>query len=649
MFFSITNMIAAGRVIELESGSTMTVMLIFGLLVMSIFTFGYMIYLNSFLIKRRKKEFGLYAVLGLEKKHVGRIVFLETVMLNLSSVFTGIVFGIVFGRMLFMILMKLTTIAAGSAYALSPTAFASTFVFFFVIFIVNNIVNQIQVRTVKPVELMSASRRSDKEPKAVGLMTLVGIICLAAAYIFSVFIRVPALALTFFWPAVVLVIVGTNLLFISGTRFFLLRKKNNKKKYYKPANFISVSTLMYRLKQNANGLANICILSTMVLVTVSFCCALYFGHDSILQKQNPYDAQIELFYDKEADYIDFETIDTALREFAETKNVKLSSGIIYYSLRDSLLLSKGDFHFKDENGEIVMHSAGDYSGMYSVYILPVEYYNAVCGGNASLKESEVIILTDKVINNTEELQTPGGTYKIKAIEKATAFTDGNNGTTGTDIFFVVKDAEACDKMRGDINPGIANDKYISENICSVRFFYQLDGAADDKIAFENDMGYVAYRAAKDQNPELEITYSYNGINTSRVESYALYGGLLFMGIFFAVLFLVNTVIIMYFKQVSEGYDDRARYDILQKVGMGDDEIKETINSQIRIVFLLPIITALTHILMASNLLIRMLEAFVMTDVKIALLWMVITSVAFTAVYYLAYKQTSKVYFRIVKN
>ena len=293
MFFIIYNLIDSQSVANVIYGPTLQGMLSIGINVMTFFTVIYMLYINSFLMSRRKTEFGLYGVLGLEKRHVGRIIFWENLILSGGGLLLGLVSGAVFGKLVFLILMRaMHSFAPGSTFSPTLSALLSTAGVFLVIFLLTCLYNIFKVRVASPIDLLHGEAKGEKKPRFTVPITILGVLTLGGGYALSLMSAIPTIALLSFWPAVLLVIVGTLCLFTSGSVFILNRLRKNKKFYYQPRNFVAVSGLLHRMKQNAAGLANICILSTMVIITMSGCCSLFFGQEAILRSQDPYDISL---------------------------------------------------------------------------------------------------------------------------------------------------------------------------------------------------------------------------------------------------------------------------------------------------------------------------------------------------------------------
>ena len=457
---------------NLTSGKTTQAMFSFGMVVFSIFAFFFMLYVNNFLISRRKREFGLYAVLGLEKRHVGRVLRWENLFTLGLGLILGIVCALIFGQLAFWILLKLIDCADGSRFVIGARAYAMTLVFFGGIFIVTSVYNTLRVRIANPMELIRAPKKGEKDSKLLWPLAILGVIMLAGAYYMAWRIDNSAVALGMFFPLVIVVIIATYIVMEYGSIAFLRAVKANKRIYYRPSSFIAISGMIQRMRQNARSLATICILSTMLVVTVSGTLSLYAGREEMLRELNPHDVEISIhFVDKDNGY--------PLPDKAEQERIM------------------GDVE------QLFINSAAKH-------------------GVKVAKEQFAAVYDDSI-------------YYDAAID-----LPGVDQRTG---YAIMQD------------------------------FYETMDAYHD--AYNRGSTCVLVRGSKD-------------IYNERAQSYAMYGGLLFLGVFFGMLFLAVTVLIIYFKQISEGYDDKAQFDILQKVGMDDRQVKATINSQVLWVFFIPL-------------------------------------------------------------
>ena len=603
MFFIIFSVVLSKSVSNMSFGGTMVGMLTVGVVVMAIFTFCYMLYINSFLIKRRKKEFGLYGILGLEKRHVSRIILLENVMLNLSALAAGLLCGTVFGKLVFMALMAALKTAPGSMFQLPLQAYGFTAAIFFVIFIATTIYNLLQVHLANPINLIHGEKKGEKKVRFVIPLTIIGLLFVGGAYWFSITVKAMGMALSLFWPAVILVILGTHALFVAGSQFVLRALQKSSRFYYKARNFITISGLMHRLKENAAGLANICILSTMVIVTISSCCSLFFGQEEILHTQNPDDYTFTMYNDGEGGLVyDADKMSIALNKLAARNNVSIENMIHYEYLTGSAAFKDGTLLFGN-------YSFKDDAYLYhrNARIITQKEFAAVSGKNQALGAGEILILSNDKISPIKTLDINGKTYTVRGILTDTPFTSGKNSKDIDALFFVTVGEPEAQTLAATLRGG---DSKANPRLAVV---LNLSGTNEDKAAFAKESrNVVSNEIGRPANSD--IGFSVSSIDLNRSESYGTFGGLLFMGTFFAILFLTNTVLIIYFKQVSEGYDDRERFVILQKVGMSDEEVRQTINRQVLIVFFLPVVIAFCHVLAACNIMVQILKAFVMTNV-----------------------------------
>lgn len=535
VFLLIGGLMLSDGLANLPTGQTATSLFSFGLVVFGIFAFFFMIYINNFLIGRRKREFGLYGILGLEKRHVGRILIWENFITLGLGVACGIIVALVFGRLLFLVLIKMIHAVPGSVFTIAPTAYIITSLLFLGIFVITSLLNMRQVRVSSPIELMSSEKKGEKDSKLMIPLTILGVICLAAAYYYAWSIVQPGVALGVFFLLAILVIIATNILFTSGSIAALRALRANKKLYYKPRNFIAIGGMFQRMRQNAKSLATICVLSTMLIVTVAGTLSLYLGQEEMLSEMYPYDVCVRI--DISTDDQTVRDFDKAIMVLAQEKDVKLSA-------------DKNKLTY-DEPKELLQS-------------------NNNVGPDAKWVDTPNLIYFD------------GG-------------------------------------MRFDVDAGEEN---------CLEFINNIQTLAEQ--TFPNGSHFVSK------------------IFDMRQEGYGLYGGLLFLGAFFGILFLAVTVLIIYFKQISEGYEDKAQFVILQKVGMDDKQVKATINRQVLWVFFIPLGMTILHMVFASKIMSRMLQTFMLYDWGLVLSCIGGVCVVFVLLYLIVYKLTAKVYYRIVK-
>lgn len=626
MYFIITNLVASQSIANMRNGPTAQAMLSMGLVVMSLFTVGYMLYINSFLIKRRKKEFGLYGVLGLEKRHVGRVILWENLILNVLSIVFGLLSGCVFGRLVFKLLMLALDTAQGSTYELAPPAFASTVGMFAVIFALTTLYNLFQVRLANPIDLLKGGNKGEKKVHGVVPLSILGVLLLGGAYYVSIATADPGMAFVLFWPAVLAVILATWMLFTAGSVFILNLLKRNKRFYYKSRNFIAISGLLHRMKQNAAGLSNICILSTMVMFTVAACTSLFFGQEEILAAQNKDDFRLSYSIDQGDGDAVMDKVEAAIPVLAEQYHVEITEEKRYQEISFTLWWENGI------NG-------------LPVRIVTLRDFNNLEGTLETLDDGEILLATNlsgETLSAAEEQFLQG--TAVKKILPDTALTTGKNSSDRDALFLIVKDEEAglaaareFFHMEGE---GVQYESVLRLNV---------DAANEDGLAFGDALEAAGDQAFSEAAMMSGGSSGFHSIYRNRFDSYAMYGGLIFLGAFFAILFLTNTVLIIYFKQVSEGMEDCERFEILQKVGMDDREVRGTINRQILIVFFLPLGMALLHMLAVTPMVMNMLKAFLLTNASVTLICLGITCAVFAVVYAVVYRITARTYYNIVKK
>ncbi|MEG2182567.1 MAG: ABC transporter permease [Oscillospiraceae bacterium] len=650
MFFIISNLTFSRSVSNMRYGETMVSMMAVGIVIMAIFTISYMLYLNSFLMKRRKKEFGLYGVLGLEKRHVMRIVGIENIILNAASLGFGILCGTVFGKLIFMALMATLDVAEGSRFTLAPQAYILTVVIFLGIFVVTTLYNQLVVRLANPIDLINGSRKGEKKMRATLPVALLGAVCLGTAYWASM-VTDRMSAIIIFWPAVVLVIIGTYCIFTAGSQVVLRALKKNSKFYYKPRNFIAVSGLRHRMRQNAAGLSNICILSTMVLVTISCVFSLYLGQESALKKEFPNDAEMGVSYDRCEEAPDLTASYEALYDWAAKSDATIDEIYTIPVIREHFYLDNGQIYVKDENGQyqIDAEKEGDYGNYKYAKIIALEDFNRITNQNETLQSKQLLLVSGNELAVGNTLLLNGVEYSIKSVRNDTKLANGKNAEVKDSIFFVAASREECYQLSKVMAPDLQNKADGDESRIWLETTVNYSAQSNSqRFEFSDGMYSVFSDGVKRAANSSNGGRSFSSIDISREGMNSVTGGLLFLGVFFALLFLVNTVLIMYFKQVSEGYEDREKFVIMQKVGLSDEEVRSTINSQVRTVFLLPIIVALVHILAATNIMRQIMSSLTFADTSLLLICITVTSALFTIVYLAVFKLTARTYYKIVK-
>ena len=609
MMFYIIDALSRGKGITQD---TLKICLQYATGVIVVFAVIFLFYTNSFLIKRRKKEIGVYNILGMGKRHIARMMAVETILTAGISILGGLVFGIIFGKLMYLLLLKILHNSVDMQFSVNGTAIVQTVILFAGIFLLTYLYNILQIQLVNPVELLHGGNQGEKEPKSRWLLVIIGVAALGNGYRIALTTEAPLEALLKFFIAVICVIIGTYALFIAGSIVVLKMLRKNKAYYYNPKHFTSVSGMIYRMKQNGAGLANICVLSTMVLVMVSTTVSLYAGMEDILDSRFPRDVSIVC---KQADVDHEEIIERLLKEQCEKAGVKITDRVWYrYGSMNAVL--KGD---KLEN----VNQYYPDNHFYYVEMMTQDEYNRIEKRNVSLEEQEILTYTTNGKCGKKQINIAGQNYLVKKELPEMTSQPKSTAEIYKTLYIVFANAEQIER----IEP----------------FSYA------DKFNLKGDDGKQKEALEQIQNEFYEKIP--NGMMESRMLSrssfYELYGGLFFIGIYLGSMFIMATVLIIYYKQISEGYDDRERYQIMQKVGMSKKEVKRSIRSQILSVFFLPLVVAVIHVAVAFKVMTKILGVLNLTNVSLFAVCTIITTAVFAVFYIIVYSITAKEYYRIV--
>lgn len=622
--FYIMEFISVNQGLEVMSGGDqLKTILKFGTYVIGFFSVVFLFYTNSFLIKRRKKELGLYNILGMEKKHIAKVLFWENFFVALTTMALGLLLGIALSKLMFLVLLKILNFKVPMGFFISNQSLFKTAVLFGVTFILILMNNLRQIHLSNPVELLKGGQVGEKEPKTKWVLTIIGLLSLGTGYYIALTTESPLAALSSFFMAVILVMVGTWALFTAGSIALLKALRKNKKFYYKTNHFINVSGMIYRMKQNAIGLANICILSTTVLVMVSTTVSLYIGMEDVLRTRYPRDISISA---KNISKDKSEELTSMIKEQAEKQGAAVKNIVKYRSLDLAVIQDKN--YFTDNRNELDMNNVG------FLEFIPLSEYNEMENKSITLKEDEVLLYTYRGEIAEDSINILGNEFKIKEHINTMTVDGIASSVVSNGYFVVVPDENTIKKIFGSSTEASKN---IGE--LSYYFAFDTDSNAEEEIALTKEINSKIKELSVDGNCE--------GLEESRVSFFSVYGGLFFLGIFLGALFIMATVLIIYYKQISEGYDDKERFEIMQKVGMSKDEIKKSINSQVLMVFFLPLFTAIIHIAFAFKVIIKLLEVLNLTNVTLFVYCTAGTIFVFTIFYGIVYVLTSKVYYKIV--
>lgn len=618
---------------QMPGGDSVQGFLGMGCWVIGIFSAILLFYTNSFLIRRRKKEFGLYNILGMGKLNLARILIWETVMIAVISVGIGLGCGILFSKVAELVVANVLNSNAGFGFQIKGTAVSFTVTWFAVIFVLILLNALRQIHLSNPIELLRSETVGEKPPKANWVLALIGLLLLGGAYYLAIRIENPVEAMLWFFVAVVMVILGTYLLFIAGSVVFCRLLQKNKAYYYSTNHFISVSSMVYRMKRNGAGLASICILSTMVLVMISSTSCLYIGREDTLRKTYPRNIVVDAYtQDKNVEESIREVTESVLKDYGETPK-----NILQYRYLDFGAYRKENQVFLDMKQ---YEAQADFANITQFFAIPLEDYNRIMGTSEKLDQGEALVYMTKGSFDYDTMTIEGlGEYKVRKAEKGFI----NNGVDAVQIFasifFIVPDMEAVNKIY-DVQASIydTHQSYIHS-------YYGFDLGCDDETqqAITEDVMNTIYDSVQD------VPVYVVGAAENRINFYALFGGFFILGIILGIVFICGAVLIMYYKQIIEGYEDQSRFEILQKVGMTKKEIRKSINSQILTVFFIPLLMAGLHTAFAFPLVKKMLLLFSVTNTKLLIMVTTGSFLIFAAFYILVYLVTSRAYYGIVSG
>ena len=644
MFYLIDYLAVSPQFAQIKGGDTMQMILGFGSGVIAIFSLILLYYTNSFLIRRRQREFGLYHILGMGKIDLVKIMVFENLLISVVTIAGGIVGGILFSKLGELLAAKILGSNAGLSMKISVPALVATALLFLAIFALIMLRMIVSVYRLKPVELLRSEKTGEKPPKANWIFAVIGLLLLGVAYYLSLTIKDPLAAMVWFMVAVVLVILATYLLFIAGSVAFCKMMQKKKGYYYKTNHFISISSMIYRMKRNGAGLASICILSTMVLVMVSSTTSLYLSMEHGLNLRYPKSVQIEMYTNPEQTEEMKETQNGQIIELVQKvlkeHNQTAENPENYRMLTVSGIASKNEIYFNPENAPGV-NGVNTFDHLKMIYALPMEEYNRIMGTNLELASGEAYLYTkDSDFAYDQIMVENSGTWSIKGyLDKM--ISNGNDvSNMNSSLYLVV--------------PGLEDIKALEEGNVSgsyEKWYYNFDLSCGDEeqIKIQNEIEEKINALAEQESDSIFFGVSTDSRAASRADYQALYGGLFFLGILLGVVFILGMVLIIYYKQITEGYEDQDRFQILMKVGMTPKEVRQTINFQVMTVFFLPLVVAGIHTAFAFPMIEKMVQLLAFTDRKFLILVTVCSYLVFALFYIIVYLVTSKQYYKIVSG
>lgn len=637
MYYILHFLMESDQVAAMKGGATVQKMLSLGSGVFAIFAVIFLFYTNSFLIRSRKREFGLYNILGMGKWNLAHILVWENLIMAVISLMGGLFTGILFSKAAELCIAQILMEEASMSFLVGTGSLIGTLKLFAGIFLVILLHALFEVGKSKPIDLLHSTSVGEKPPKANWVLALLGVVILAAAYYLAVRIEDPTGAFMIFFLAVAMVIIATYLLFIAGSVVLCRLLQKNKNYYYKSSHFVSVSSMMYRMKRNGAGLASICVLSTSVLVMLSAVVCLYIGNEDRLKGRYP--REVELYtYTFDEEYQ--EKIQTVVDEVTEQYGTGQENVLNYR------YLSIGSYFQEDQVilNEDKMNGLGvlDFANIRDLYIISLEDYNRLMGTSEMLEDGEVLIYNYRGSYSYDTITVEGmETMRIK--KRAEKFVDNGiaSSTILDSLVLIVPDTETIDQLYQ------VQKEIYGQNASERIWYYGFDIPEEEELQ-EQLAAEISIRLDEMQQKDENFPHiTRNCRAAERADFYALFSGLFVLGILLGIVFLAATVLIMYYKQVTEGYEDQAKFDIMQKVGMTKKEIKKSIHSQMLTVFLLPLLLAGVHTAFAFPIVQKLLLLFGVMNTSLLILVTVICFLVFAVFYTLVYLMTSKAYYRIV--
>lgn len=629
--------------LSFRGGEIMQTILMLGTFVIAVFALIFLFYTNSFLIRRRKREFGLYNILGMGKRHLAGVVIWEAVFLAGLSLAAGLLLGILLSKTAELGMVRLVAAQTDYRLRIEVPAIRETLAVFGVIHLLILLNSLRQIHLTNPLELLRSESAGEKPPKANWVLALLGAVLLGGAYALAVSIEEPISALLWFFVAVIMVILGTYLLFIAGSVALCRLLQKNKRYYYKTNHFVSVSSMLYRMKRNGAGLASICILCTMVLVMVSSTVCLYIGAEDSLVARYPrslvFRARMGGLGAQEAEAAQ------TVRDFALSQaeqSGQTASNLLDYRLAEGSVYFRGSE--ADLAGTVPYDSA---STLWELRIVPLEDYNRVMGQNVALAPNQALLYTTQVADYDQDVVALQSGVTLTIADRVDSFlpTGDDVANVSPVMYLFVPNFEEV------VSPLLPLTNREGSFLMDMNWYFgfDLDGSDQAQIALFADIAAGL--------ESLDLTVGGDSYFTVRCECradqregfFSLYGGLFFLGILLGIVFLFAAVLMIYYKQISEGYEDQARFDIMQRVGMTRREIRRSINSQILTVFFLPLLTAGVHLAFAFPLIYKMLILFGVMDLHLLILTTASCYLVFAVLYTAVYRITSGAYYGIVSG
>ena len=640
MYYILSFLVESPALSHMSGGSILMDLLQTGSGIIAVFSVVFLLYTNSFLMKQRYREFGLYNILGMNQRNISKIMIWETFFVAVLSIVSGLVIGIALSKAAELVLLNLVNMDITYKFSVGMNTLRNTPLIYGGIYLLLLLNTLIKVRRSKPLELMQSAKVGERIPKRNWIYGAVGVILLGVAYYLAISIENPIAALSSFFVAVILVIIGTYLIFMFGSVVFCKLLQKNKKYYYKSNHFVSVSSLVYRMKRNGAGLASICIFLTMVLVMISSTASLYFSEEDSLNNRCPNDVNITVNFDNIQGISDenISFLQNNIRQISGEKTDLTGTR----TCEIAGLFSQEGIIIDTES--YTNFSASTYDNVGYLSVLSLSDYNNMMETAQTLADDECLIYCDRLPFQWDTFSIEyGGTYNVKEQLEEFHVNGESMSLVVRTVFLVVNDVNEFSKPFANMKNTNGDPMMMYIWNCG----FDVDTPELEIAATANLKELL--RSLDINNDETFYSYSVNCHEEQRKSFYEVYGGLFFLGIMLSAELLFATVLIIYYKQISEGYEDQARFVIMQNVGMTKREIRKSINSQMLTVFFLPLLIAGIHLCFAFSFIWKILRLFGFTNVTLVMAVMALCLILFGFFYALIYKMTSNAYYRIVSR
>lgn len=652
MFYILMGLSVSSVLPQMSGGRSTALIMSLGSVVIAFFALIFLFYTHSFLIRRRSREFGLYNVLGMGKGNIARILLWETLLSCGATTLIGLALGILLSKLAEVALLNLLHLRVAYTFTVSIPSLLLTLGLFAAIHALIFLRSLWELHRVSAVALLRSESVGEKPPRARWALAVLGIALLGGAYWLAVSIREPLEALTWFFVAVIMVIVGTYLLFIAGSVALCRMLQKNPRYYYQPRHFVSVSSMAYRMKRKGAGLASICVLATMVLVMLSSTTCMYYGVEDALRQRYPRDIGVECYFGDRLDQMDEAHLDILRAAVADAADAMGSSRDNVQDYRAAwlygILTPDGALRSASDSGSLA-------SEMTRVTLIPLSDYNALTGTELTLSGDEVYVYGHRMTYTAPQFTVGDTTWRVKSLLDRCTVNGASAADVTPSLYVVVPDFDSAVRLL----LALSADSDLSVQL---RWYYQFDSDLPDDAQHGGSASYgtdgvpasltdALQLALYNVNAETDLTtgWEVESLAANRSDFYGAYGGLFYLGIMLSAVFSLAAVSIIYYKQVCEGYEDQSRFAIMQKVGMTKQDIRRSINSQLLTVFFLPMALSGVHLCFAFPFIHKLLLLFNLSNTSLLIGTTVVCYVAFALLYTLAYKLTSNAYYHIVSG